>query len=68
MASEEVDERNKPSLENCLPSMSPQWLKSLLLHTPEKLALSKALKQKISNNSQQYLGLLMVNLPLLCIM
>jgi len=62
MATEEVKNRSKLSLENCLPSMSPQWLKSLLLDNPEKLVLplSKGLKQKINNNPQKYLRLLMV--------
>lgn len=62
MATEEVKNRSKLSLENCLPSMSPQWLKSLLLGNPEKLVLpfSKGLKQKINNNPQKYLRLLMV--------
>ena len=62
MASKEVEERSQLSLKNCLPSMSPQWLKSLLLDTPEKLVLplSTELKQKIGKNPQKYLCLLMV--------
>ena len=60
MASQEVEKRSKLSWENCLPSMTPQWLTSLLLDAPKALGLSEKLKQKISNDPQKYLQLVRV--------
>ena len=60
MASQEVEKRNKPCWENCLPSMTPQWLTSLLVDAPKTLEFSEELKQKIRNDPQKYLRLLKV--------
>jgi len=57
-ASEEVEKRSRLSLENCLPAMSPQWLRSLLLETKQELVLSEDLKQKIDKDPHKCLCLL----------
>lgn len=60
MASQEVEKRNKPCWENCLSSMTPQWLRSLLIDAPKALVFSEELKQKISNDPQKCLKLIKV--------
>ena len=64
-----MDKRSKLTLQNCLCSITPEWLKSILLEAPRehigKLNIPQELKSKLQRDPKRILDLLKVILLIL---